>query len=523
MKREDGILLISCYELGHQPFSLASPAARLKSEGYEVEAVDAAIEPIPEDSVRRAGFIGISVPMHTAMRVGMDLSRRIRNLNPDAHLCFYGLYATLNADFLLSQGTDSVVGGEFEQPLCDLVNRLCAEKGTDEDTGTNLTPNTIPPAAPHLIRQKWTVPDRTGLPALKRYAQLDTGMELLPAGYTEATRGCLHTCLHCPITPVYNGRFFTVPADVVLADINQQVRMGARHITFGDPDFLNGPTHALRILRRMHEAHPHLTFDFTTKIEHILQHAAFFSEARDLGGIFVVSAVESVSDLVLRRLVKGHNREDIVRALAILREAALPMRPSLVAFTPWTTLDDYMDLLDFVVVHDLVEHIDPVQYTIRLLVPPGSALLAQADTATWIGALDEAGFTHEWNHPDARMDLLHRRVSRLVEEADASGEERDNLSLFHRIRHLAETAGTAESAEAVEVAGAAERAGAVGRSDAAGTAERAGAVGRSDAAGTAEAPGAVEAAGARVPAARAGENQPPKRRRIPRLTEAWFC
>ena len=148
----------------------------------------------------------------------------------------------------------------------------------------------------------------------------------------------------------------------------------------------------------MSAAHLGLTFDFTTKIEHILRHPSFFSEARDLGGIFVVSAVESVSDLVLTRLKKGHTRDDIVRALAVLREADLPMRPSLVAFTPWTTLDDYLDMLDFVEVHDLVDHIDPVQYSIRLLVPPGSALLTEAETRSWIGELDEAGFTYAWRH-----------------------------------------------------------------------------------------------------------------------------
>ncbi len=470
MNRDDDILLISCYELGHQPFSLASPAARLKSDGYDVSVVDAAVEPIPEDVVRRAGFIGISVPMHTAMRVGLDLSRRIRKLNPGAHLCFYGLYATLNADYLLSHGADSVIGGEFEQPLCDLVDRLCMVKGAGGNAATDVSPGAGSPATPHLSRQPWKIPDRGSLPALKRYAQLDTGMELLPAGYTETTRGCLHTCLHCPITPVYNGRFFAVPADVVLADVDQQVRMGARHITFGDPDFLNGPTHVLRILRRMSDAHPGLTFDFTTKIEHILQHASFFSEARELGGLFVVSAVESVSDLVLERLRKGHDRDDIVRALAVLRDADLPMRPSLVAFTPWTTLDDYLDLLDFVEVHDLVDHIDPVQYTIRLLVPPGSALLDEADTRSWIGGLDEAGFTYAWDHGDARMDRLHGQVSRLVEEADASGEERDNRYLFHRIRCLA-----------------------------------------------------AEAAGVEAPAERPTQDLPPERRRVPRLTEAWFC
>ena len=468
MKRDDDILLISCYELGHQPFSLASPSARLKSEGYSVSVVDAAIEPVPEDIVRRAAFIGISVPMHTAMRVGMDLSRRIQNLNPGAHLCFYGLYATLNAGYLLSHGADSVIGGEFEQPLCDLVGRLCdgepsaAERRLASDGGAA--------AAPNLARQAWLVPDRDTLPGLKRYAQLDNGVESLPAGYTETTRGCLHTCLHCPITPVYNGRFFAVPADVVLADVDQQVRMGARHITFGDPDFLNGPTHALRILRRMRDAHPGLTFDFTTKIEHILRHPSFFPEARDLGGVFVVSAVESVSDLVLERLRKGHTRDDVVRALAVLRDADLPMRPSLVAFTPWTTLDDYLDLLDFVEVHDLVDHIDPVQYTIRLLVPPGSALLAEADTRMWIGELDETGFTYAWRHGDARMDRLHQRVSHLVEEADASGEERDSRRLFHRIRCLA-----------------------------------------------------ADAAGGDAPTERPFHDIPPKRRRVPRLTEAWFC
>ena len=476
MKRDDDILLVSCYELGHQPFSLASPAARLKSEGYEVSVVDAAIEPVPEDIVRRAGFIGISVPMHTAMRVGMDLSRRIRKLNPGAHLCFYGLYATLNADYLLSHGADSVIGGEFEQPLCDLVGRLCADGTSPPTGGTSPATGETSPAtgksetAPHLSRQTWLVPDRDTLPGLKRYAQLDNGMETLPAGYTETTRGCLHTCLHCPITPVYNGRFFAVPADVVLADADQQVRMGARHITFGDPDFLNGPTHVLRILRRMSAAHPGLTFDFTTKIEHILRHASFFSEARNLGGIFVVSAVESVSDLVLTRLKKGHTRDDIVRALAVLREADLPMRPSLVAFTPWTTLDDYLDMLDFVEVHDLVDHIDPVQYSIRLLVPPGSALLAEAETRSWIGELDEAGFTYAWRHADARMDRLHQRVSRLVEEADASGEERDNRSVFHQIRRLA-----------------------------------------------------AEAAGVEAPTKQPFHDIPLKRRRVPRLTEAWFC
>jgi hypothetical protein len=46
---------------------------------------------------------------------------------------------------------------------------------------------------------------------------------------------------------------------IVLADIAAQVKEGAEHITFGDPDFLNGPTHAMHIVASMHAAYPSLT------------------------------------------------------------------------------------------------------------------------------------------------------------------------------------------------------------------------------------------------------------------------
>src|SRR5205807_4634599 len=92
------------------------------------------------------------------------------------------------------------------------------------------------------------------------------------------------------------------------------------------------------------------------------------------GCVFVVSAVESLSDRVLGILDKGHTRADVFAALALARAAGLVLRPSFVAFTPWTTRDDYLDLLDWVDREALWDHVDPVQWTIRLLVPPGSLL-----------------------------------------------------------------------------------------------------------------------------------------------------
>jgi hypothetical protein len=278
------------------------------------------------------------------------------------------------------------------------------------------------------------LPERGGLAPLERYARLAVDGQERLAGYTEASRGCLHHCTHCPIPPVYGGRFFVVPQDIVMADIRQQVAAGARHITFGDPDFLNGPTHALRLARQLHAEFPDLTFDFTAKIEHLLKHRALLPELAQAGCLFVVSAVESLSDAVLGHLDKGHTRADVDEALGLLNEAGIALRPSFVAFTPWTTLDDYLELLAFVESRHLIDHVDPVQFSIRLLVPPGSLLLK--DAGAWLGPLNQPAFTYEWRHPDPRMDKLHREVTGIVERAVQGNE--DAAATFARIFEAAD-------------------------------------------------------------------------------------
>ncbi|HEY6060029.1 MAG TPA: cobalamin-dependent protein, partial [Gemmatimonadales bacterium] len=239
---EGEVLLVSCYELGHQPLGTAWPAAFLERAGFRPAQLDLAVEPLDDDAVRRARFVGISVPMHTALRLGVRAAERIRKVNPDAFICFYGLYATLNARYLLGGCAAAVLGGELEQELVSLVRRV---------TGGDRPPAAADPK-PVLARLDYPVPKRVGPPGGSGYARLERDGKLVPAGYVEATRGCLHHCLHCPIPPVYGGRFFAVPLPVVLADIRQQVEGGADHITFGDPDFLNGPGHALRVTRELH-------------------------------------------------------------------------------------------------------------------------------------------------------------------------------------------------------------------------------------------------------------------------------
>jgi radical SAM superfamily enzyme YgiQ (UPF0313 family) len=432
MLRQPGaILLIACYELGHQPLAIASPLGFLEQAGYAPAALDIAVERLDAALVARARCIGIAVPMHTALRLGVRVVERIRALNPTCHICCYGLYATLNAEYLLTHGVDSVIGGESEAPLLALIESL--------DIGINNPVIGVSQrsrnAGPFLQRVDFRVPSRSALPPLERYAHLERDGTRSRVGYVEASRGCKHHCLHCPIPPVYAGRFFAVAQDVVLEDIRRLVQSGAEHITFGDPDFLNGPTHALRVTRSMHAEFPTLTFDFTTKIEHILKHRELFSEFARLGCLFAVSAVESLSDTVLANLEKGHTRADVFAALAIMRQAGVALRPSLVSFTPWTTLDDYLDVFEVVEREGLIDHVDPVQYAVRLLIPPGSLLLKRPAVQPFLGPLDEAAFSYRWSHPDPRMDALHQDVSQLVEAAAKTDE--DPALTFEGIRALA--------------------------------------------------------------------------------------
>src|SRR5262249_18299777 len=155
----------------------------------------------------RARLVAISVPMHTALRLGVSVAARVRSLNPACHVVFYGLYASLNADWLLAHGADSVIGGEAEPLLVE----LCRALETGAQPAGPRRRRAGGPAPPHLARLAFPVPSRSALPSLKKYAHLERDGHQELAGYVEASRGCKHRCRHCPIPPVYDGRFFVVP------------------------------------------------------------------------------------------------------------------------------------------------------------------------------------------------------------------------------------------------------------------------------------------------------------------------
>ena len=415
------VLLVSTYELGRQPFALASAAAWLRAGGLTVTCVDAARQKLAEDALGAADLIAFHLPMHTATRLAAPIIATARRLNRSARICAFGLYAPLNAEWLRSIGVDELFGGEFEEDLAQWAGvskaalKGCAtttDEGTAEVSALVAQPFS---AARALPRIHFLVPDRTGLPPLSKYAtlQMPSGERRL-VGYTEASRGCRHLCRHCPVVPIYNGQFRVVQADVVLADIAGQIAAGARHITFGDPDFFNGPTHAIRIVEALHAAHPDVTYDATIKVEHLLKHRDLLPSLASTGCAFVTSAVESLDDRVLALFDKGHTREDFFEAVGLCRMAGVTLVPTFVAFHPWLSLGSYCDLLDTIARLDLVDHVAPIQLAIRLLVPEGSRLLMLEDMRAHLGPFDPATLTYRWAHPDPRVDALQRDVTALV-------------------------------------------------------------------------------------------------------------
>ena len=404
------VLLISTYDMGRQPFGLASPAAWLREAGVDVRCADLAKERFPEDAVKGATMVGFFLPMHTATRLALPVIDRVRRVNPAARLVAYGLYAPLNQDLLRERGVHDILGGEFEEQLLDAA--LNIGSSAHRPIGPSADWPIGPSAA--IPRLKFRVPLREVLPPLAKYASLQDGDERRTAGYTEASRGCKHRCRHCPIVPVYNGRFRVIDVDVVIADVNAQVEAGARHITFGDPDFFNGIGHARAVVERFGREFPGVTYDVTIKVEHLLQHADALPLLRRTGCAFVTSAVEAIDDEVLQRLDKGHSRADFGRAVTLCRGAGLPLSPTFVAFTPWTTLESYLGLLHEIERLDLVGSVAPIQYAIRLLVTHGSRMLELDDIRNLVGAFDPLSLTHPWRHPDPRVDALQALVAREV-------------------------------------------------------------------------------------------------------------
>jgi len=412
------IALVSPYEIGRQPFALAQPAAQLASQGFDVECIDLSIETFDLTRFIGKSVVAIHLAMHTGARLASEIIPQIAALKSAPVICVYGLYAPVNDAYFRSLGVQYVFGGESEADIVSLCMSLSASQNTDAYRKTRIS----------MEKLAFIRPVRSGLPPLDQYSRLimQDG-SLKTVGFAEASRGCKHLCRHCPIVPVYSGKFRIVPHKVAMDDIRQQVDMGAEHISFGDPDFLNGPGHARRVIESLFEEFPQVSWDATIKIEHLLKHSQLVGEFAHKNCLFITSAVESVEDDVLYRLDKGHTAEDFRQALASLRGLGITMIPTFVPFTPWTTLKGYRHLLEQIVELQLVSSVPPVQLGIRLLLPQGSTLLSLPDRNDWLGNFDSEMLGYSWKHPDSRVDRLQESIQNWTMDAESQNLERKDI------------------------------------------------------------------------------------------------
>ena len=394
------VALISTYELGRQPVHLASPAARLRAAGHEVRMLDLAVEPWDDELVGWAQVVAFSVPMHTALRLATTAADRIKAQRGDLPMAVYGLYAGVAGT---AAPFSRAIAGEYEGELLDWVRSV--QDGVPS-TGTTL----------YRGRSIFLRPDRSDLPGLERYARLEVGPNQVLVGSVETSHGCMHKCLHCPLPTVYDGRIRIVPRQTVLADIERLVEAGAGHISFADADFFNGPRHSLRITEEMHRRWPHLTYDSTIKVEHLKRYARDLPTLAETGCLFVISAFETLNDHILTILEKGHTANDASLAVHTARRVGFELRPTWLPFTPWAALEDITNIFSFIVAHDLVGLTDPVQLSIRLLVPRESLLAEHPAFLPHRSRYDLRAATYRWVSSDPKVDLLATELTRIAEE-----------------------------------------------------------------------------------------------------------
>jgi radical SAM superfamily enzyme YgiQ (UPF0313 family) len=431
------VLLLSTYELGHQPLGIAGPAAALEAAGHDTRGVDLALSELRADDLAWAEAVAISIPMHTATRLGLEAVGAVRLARPDLPVAWHGLYAPVLAGNDLVRPTDLLVAGEAVPALLAWLRSVEAGSSDAADTGDARVAPVLVELGPARSARSGVRPLRRDLPALEHYARLKLGGREILTASVAASTGCNHRCRHCPVASIYQGRSRPVDATSVMDDVAQVVQAGAGHVSFADPDFLNRPAHALDVARRLHTEFPTLTFDATIKVEHIIGHPDIWPELRRAGLLFVVSAFESVDEGVLQQLDKGHNVADEVVALDRVRSAGIELRPSWLPFTPWTTLDSVAALLEFVGEQDLVWSTDPVQYSIRLLLPNGSLLLQEPDDTLARSLRATVEGNTEWVSVHDGVDDLQAATA---DCAEAAGDEPPDVA-FAAIWELARAAG----------------------------------------------------------------------------------
>ena len=394
------ILLLSFYDLGKQPKIISELYKKLDNGSNQIDIVDYSIEE-KDLTLDNYDVLGIYASMHTASVLA---EQYLRDRKLPNKLFVFGLYANVFSEMFSDfQSIHSFDSDELESLL-----------------EVQLNPN---------YSFKHSVPDRTILPSITDYSHIVDGSNNLIAGSVETTYGCKHECTHCPVPIEFKGMFKTFGTEKIITDVTNQVEEGAKHISFNDPDFFNGPKHALKILQLLNEKHPSITYDSTIKVEHILKYPDYFQELKNLNMLFVISAFETTNDHVLNILQKNHSFNDLNKAVELSLENNIDIRPTWMPFSPWTEQNDLISIIKLIENYKLRETVDPIQLTIKLLVPKNSLILKKPEMKEYLLDYDPASFSYAWQYKFPNIDNIQNELFTYVLQHESENEYTQYLGL----------------------------------------------------------------------------------------------
>ena len=404
------ILLTSFYDLGKQPKIIAEIVDRYNSSEIDFDFFDFSVEDQNID-LENYDVLGIYAPMHTATILSIEY---IKDKKLPNKMFTFGLYGSVLEDFNSSiRYIKDIESDELS---------LFLEINDD-----------------HQFSLKNNIPNRQIFPDISNYAHLVDGSNNLIAGSVETTYGCKHSCTHCPVPISFNGSFKTYSLEKIVSDVENQVKQGAKHISFNDPDFFNGPIHALKILESLNEKFPSITYDSTIKVEHIIKYKKYFKELSSLNMVFVISAFETTNDLVLSILEKNHTSHDLNNSIEISQDFGIDIRPTWMPFSPWTELNDLSNIVKLIEKYELRETVDPIQLTIKLLIPKHSLIIKKPEINKYLGNYEKNSLSFKWEYENNDVEKLQSSLFDFILNNSELDEHKQYLGMVNIIEKCTDT------------------------------------------------------------------------------------
>ena len=404
------ILLTSFYDLGKQPKIIAEIVDRYNSSEIDFDFFDFSVEDQNID-LENYDVLGIYAPMHTATILSIEY---IKDKKLPNKMFTFGLYGSVLEDFNSSiRYIKDIESDELA---------LFLEINDD-----------------HQFSLKNNIPNRQIFPDISNYAHLVDGSNNLIAGSVETTYGCKHSCTHCPVPISFNGSFKTYSLEKIVSDVENQVKQGAKHISFNDPDFFNGPIHALKILESLNEKFPSITYDSTIKVEHIIKYKKYFKELSSLNMVFVISAFETTNDIVLSILEKNHTSNDLNNSIEISQDFGIDIRPTWMPFSPWTELNDLSNIVKLIEKYELRETVDPIQLTIKLLIPKHSLIIKKPEINKYLGNYEKNSLSFKWEYENNDVEKLQSSLFDFILNNSELDDHKQYLGMVNIIEKCTDT------------------------------------------------------------------------------------